>query len=448
MTGAAYDLTVIGAGIVGLATAHELLQRRPGLRVAVVEQEERIAVHQSGRNSGVIHAGLYYTPGSLRSRLCREGRVLLIRFAEENEIPYRLTGKLVVAVSDAELPKLHALQERGTANGLQGLRLVSDAEAREIEPSVVARQALHVPESGIIDYREVTSALARRVTAAGGSLLLGHAVLAVRGSARGVTLETTGGTVASRGAIACSGASSDRIARLAGVDTRDYRMVPFRGSYSALVEGRRDLIKGLVYPVPDPSLPFLGVHFTPRIDGAVLIGPNAVLALARHRYGRLAFSARDAAATASFPGFWRLARRYPGYAVTEVARDLVKPLLVRELQRYVPSPTRERRRTRAERHARAAAPPGRDPRGRLRRPQIASHAARSERTLAGRHRLARDRPPRGRRGGRPSRRLADRREPPVPSAGERRTARFPYSDRHGFHTRTVMENASLGANHA
>jgi L-2-hydroxyglutarate oxidase LhgO len=333
----AYDLTVIGAGIVGLATAHELLQRRPGLRVAVVEQEDTIAFHQSGRNSGVIHAGLYYTPGSLRSRLCREGRELLIRFAEENAIPYRLTGKLVVAVNDAELPKLHALNERGTANGLQGLRLLRGEEAREIEPNVVARQALHVPESGIIDYRNVTGALARRVTAAGGSLLLGHAVLEVRSARSGVTLETTGGSVTSRGAIACSGASSDRIAQLAGVDTREYRMVPFRGSYHKLVPGRRELINGLVYPVPDPSLPFLGVHFTRRIDDDVLIGPNAVLALARHRYGRLAFNVRDAAATASFPGFWRLARRYPRYGATEVCRDLVKPLLVREMQRYVPS---------------------------------------------------------------------------------------------------------------
>ena len=337
MPSAPYDVTVIGAGIVGLATAHELLQRRPGLRVAIVDQESAIAFHQSGRNSGVIHAGLYYTPGSLRSRLCREGRELLIRFAEENEIPYRLTGKLVVAVSDAELPRLHALHERGTANGLQGLRLLTERAAREIEPSVVAREALHVPESGIIDYRQVTSALARRIAEAGGSLLLGHAVLGVHTSGQTVTLETTGGSVTGRGAIACSGASSDRIAKLAGVDIRDYRMVPFRGSYSKLVSSSRGLINGLVYPVPDPSLPFLGVHFTRRIDDDVLIGPNAILALARHRYGRLAFSARDAAATASFPGFWRLARRYPRYAATEVARDLSKTLLVRELQRYVPS---------------------------------------------------------------------------------------------------------------
>ena len=449
MTGAAYDLTVIGAGIVGLATAHELLQRRPGLRVAVVEQEERIAFHQSGRNSGVIHAGLYYTPGSLRSRLCREGRDAADPFCGgERRSRTGSPGSSSSPSATRSCRSSTRCSERGTANGLQGLRLVSDAEAREIEPSVVARQALHVPESGIIDYREVTSALARRVTAAGGSLLLGHAVLAVRGSARGVTLETTGGTVASRGAIACSGASSDRIARLAGVDTRDYRMVPFRGSYSTLVEGRRDLIKGLVYPVPDPSLPFLGVHFTPRIDGAVLIGPNAVLALARHRYGRLAFSARDAAATASFPGFWRLARRYPGYAVTEVARDLVKPLLVRELQRYVPS-LRGSDVERGPSGTRAQL---------LRRDGILEDdfvVRRSPRML---HVLNAPSPaataslaigaPRGRRGGRPFRRLADRRDPPVPSAGERRTARFPYSDRHGFHTRTFMENASLGANHA
>lgn len=337
MTSTPLDLTVIGAGIVGLATANELLQRRPGLRIAIVDKEDSIAFHQSGRNSGVIHAGLYYTPGSLRSRLCREGRELLIRFAEEHEIPYRLTGKLVVAVNDAELPKLDALHERGTANGLQGLRLVGDAEAREIEPHVVARRALHVPESGIIDYRRVAHALAGRIADAGGSLRLGHAVLGVHTSATGVTLETSAGSVSSRASIACSGASSDRIAQLAGVDVRGYRMVPFRGSYSKLAPGRRDLINGLVYPVPDPSLPFLGVHFTRRMDDEVLIGPNAVLALARHRYGRLAFSPRDALAIASFPGVWRLARRYPRYAATEVSRDVIKPLLIRELQRYLPS---------------------------------------------------------------------------------------------------------------
>lgn len=336
-TSAEYDVTVIGAGIVGLATARELLQRQPRLRLAIVEGETLVAAHQSGRNSGVIHAGLYYTPGSLRSRLCREGRELLMRFADENDIPYRLAGKLVVAVDDDELPRLHALHERGAANGLQGLRLLRAEEAREIEPHVGGRRALHVPESGIIDYSDVSRALAREVADAGGSLLLGHGVLGVRGQRRSITLETTGGDVTSRCAIACSGANSDRMARMAGVDTSDYRMIPFRGSYHTLVPGRRNLVNGLVYPVPDPSLPFLGVHFTPRIDGEVLIGPNAVLALARHRYGLRAFSLRDTTATVSFPGFWRLARRHWRYATSEVSRDIVKSLLVREMQRYVPS---------------------------------------------------------------------------------------------------------------
>jgi L-2-hydroxyglutarate oxidase LhgO len=332
-----YDAAVIGSGIVGLATARELLLRQPQLRVAVVEKEATIAVHQSGRNSGVIHAGLYYTPGSLRSRLCREGRALLLAFAEENDIPYRLIGKLVVAVGDREAPRLRALHERGLANGLQGLRMLTGDAAREIEPNVAARRALHVPESGIIDYRIVAKALARQVEQAGGSILLGHEVVGVHTSARDVTLETRHGGVTSRDVISCSGAGSDRIARLAGVDTSEHRIVPFRGSYHSLAPPRRSLINGLVYPVPDPSLPFLGVHFTPRMDGEVLLGPNAVLAFARDRYGRRAFAWRDVAETASFPGFWRLARRYPGYAAAEISRDLVKPLLLRELRRYVPT---------------------------------------------------------------------------------------------------------------
>jgi L-2-hydroxyglutarate oxidase LhgO len=337
MASDSFDYAVIGAGIVGLATARELLRRQPSSRVAIVEKETEVALHQSGRNSGVIHAGLYYTPGSLRARLCREGRESLVRFAEEHEIPYRLSGKLVVATHDGELSRLQALYERGKANGLQGLRLVNAAEAREIEPSVEARRALHVPETGVIDFREVARALATEVAEAGGTILLERDVRAVHASSESVTLEATAGDVRARAVIACSGAGADRIARLAGIDTRELRIIPFRGSFHSLVPDRRELVGSLIYPVPNPSLPFLGVHFTRRIDGEVVIGPNAVLALARDRYGRKAFCLDDVRSTLGYRGFWQLARRHWRYGAREVGHDIVTPLLVRELRRYIPS---------------------------------------------------------------------------------------------------------------
>jgi L-2-hydroxyglutarate oxidase LhgO len=331
-----YDVAVIGAGLVGLATARELTSRNPRLRVAVLEKEVRVASHQSGRNSGVVHAGLYYAPGSLKSRLCREGRVLLREFALEHDIPLETPGKLVVAVREDELPKLRQLHERGIRNGLRGLRLLAPTEIRELEPAVEGLAAIHVPESGIVDFRIVAEALADSLAGSGTEVLLERPVTGVRAASDGITLETPQGPVRARSAISCGGANSDRIAAMAGADTRGVRVVPFRGSYYQLASSRRDLIRGLVYPVPDPTLPFLGVHFTPRVDGGVLIGPNAVLTLARHKYGRAVFDARDAAATATFPGFWRLAREYRRYAAAEVARDLVKPLFLREMQRYVP----------------------------------------------------------------------------------------------------------------
>ena len=255
------DVAVVGAGLVGLSTAMALLAERPGLRVAVLDKEDRIASHQSGRNSGVLHAGLYYAPGSLKARFCREGRAALIDFAEEHRIPYRLCGKLVVAVSPAESARFTALAERGRENGLAVSELVPD-EFRAIEPNVTGLRALHVPESGVIDYGAVAAAYARVIEEGGGEIRLGHEVRSPR-------------ELRARAVVVCAGLQADRLAGSGD------RIVPFRGDYYTFRPAAEDLVRGLVYPVPDPAFPFLGVHFTRRIDGRLLAGPNAVPALAR-----------------------------------------------------------------------------------------------------------------------------------------------------------------------
>jgi L-2-hydroxyglutarate oxidase LhgO len=309
-----HDLAVVGAGLVGLATAKALLEARPGLRLAVYDKEPRIAAHQSGRNSGVLHSGLYYEPGSLKARFCREGRAELIGFAEERGIPYRITGKLVVAVDGSELPRFEALAARGRANGLSLTELDS---WRDLEPHVVGIRALHVAESGVIDFKAVAQAYADVVRELGGELVLGREVRAVA--------ELPAGAV-----VVCAGLQADRLA--AG---SPYRIVPFRGDYYALRNA--ELVRGLVYPVPDPAFPFLGVHFTRRVDGSLLAGPNAVPALAREGYGRAAFDPRDTLEVLRHPGFRRLARSYLRTGALEVWRDLVKPAMVAEMRRYVPS---------------------------------------------------------------------------------------------------------------
>jgi (S)-2-hydroxyglutarate dehydrogenase len=307
------DVAVVGAGLVGLATAKALLEARPGLKLAVLDKESRIAAHQSGHNSGVLHSGLYYAPGSLKARFCREGRAELIRFADERGIPYRLSGKLVVAADESELPRLEALAKRGRANGL-ALRELDDW--RDIEPNVVGVRALHVEESGVIDFPAVARAYADVVREGGGELRLGCEVHDVS--------ELRAGAV-----VVCAGLQADRLAR------SEYRIVPFRGDYYAL--RRPELVRGLVYPVPDPAFPFLGVHFTRRVDGSLLAGPNAVPAFAREGYRRLSFDPRDSLEVLRHPGFRRLARSYARTGALELWRDLVKPAMVAAMRRYIPS---------------------------------------------------------------------------------------------------------------
>jgi (S)-2-hydroxyglutarate dehydrogenase len=332
-----YDVAVVGGGLIGLATAYRLLERRPGVRLVVLEKEEQLALHQSGRNSGVIHAGLYYTPGSLKARLCREGMTSLLRFAESHDIPFRTCGKLVVALDESELGRLEELKRRGLANGIQGLRELEGEEIREIEPHVTGLRALHVPETGTIDFRRVALAYAGEVEARGARVLLARRVESIeRRNGRHVLRSESGEEILALSLIGCAGLHSDRVAALSGARRDSYRIVPFRGDYYTFRPEARGLIRGLVYPVPDPSFPFLGVHFTRRIDGELWAGPNAVPAFAREGYRRWQVNPRELIGTLAFPGFRRLARTYARTGAAEIWRDFVKRAFVSDMRRYVP----------------------------------------------------------------------------------------------------------------
>jgi L-2-hydroxyglutarate oxidase LhgO len=325
---------MIGGGILGLATARELHSRFPHLRMAVVEKEDAPGQHQSGHNSGVLHAGVYYKPGSLKARLCLEGKAAMERFADEHGITYETCGKLIVALREDELGRLEDLFERGQANGVPGLRKVGPEEIREIEPHAAGIAALHSPGTGIIDFGAVVTTLARLLVEDGVELLLGHEVLGLEAGEGVTTVRTSQGDLTTRSLVSCAGLHSDRVARMQG--PAEVAIIPFRGDYYTLRPEARDLCRGLIYPVPDPSLPFLGVHFTKRYDGEVWAGPNAVLATEREGYRRLGFRARDLWETVSYPGFAKMARRYWKIGAAEVWRDAVKSAFVRDLQRYVP----------------------------------------------------------------------------------------------------------------
>jgi L-2-hydroxyglutarate oxidase LhgO len=331
------DVAIVGGGIVGLATALRLLERRPDLRLTILEKEPALAAHQSGHNSGVIHAGLYYAPGSLKARLCREGKAELEGYLEAKGIPFERCGKLVVALTAAELPRLAALEERARANGVEGLENMGPERIRELEPHAAGIRALWSPRTGIVDFRRVTLAFADEVRGRGGVIHTSRPVTAI--SARGGehVLATPAGDVVARNVIACAGLWADRVAALTGETGRDVpRIVPFRGDYYTLKADARHLVRGLVYPVPDPRFPFLGVHLTKRIDGEVWAGPNAVLAFAREGYRRRDVSPRELASIATYPGFIRLAARFWRMGAAEMWRDWSKRAFLRELQRFVP----------------------------------------------------------------------------------------------------------------
>ena len=334
-----YEIVIVGAGIVGLATARELRLRHPGLRLAVVDKEHSPGRHQSGHNSGVLHAGVYYKPGSLKAQLCVEGKAQLERFADEHKIPYQTCGKLIVALNEGELGRLADLESRGRANGVPGLRMIGQAEMAEIEPHAAGLRALHVPGTGIIDFGAVVRTLHSLLLAAGVDFYLSHELVSIKKASDLTVLQTSVGEIRTRRLITCAGLQSDRVARLEpnrGTDL-GVQIVPFRGDYYTLKPEARHLCRALIYPVPDPALPFLGVHFTKRIDGEVWAGPNAVLALAREGYRRSQVKPTDVAETVRYRGFRRLAKRYWRTGTAEVWRDIAKRAFVKELQRYVPA---------------------------------------------------------------------------------------------------------------
>ena len=331
------DVAIIGGGIVGLAIALRLLERRPDLRLAVLEKEPELATHQSGHNSGVIHTGLYYQPGSLKARLCREGKAELEAYLEARKIPFERCGKLVVALASQDLPRLASLAERGRANGVVGLQEVGPERIREIEPHAAGLRALWSPETGIVDFRRVALAYADDIRARGGAIHTSRAVTAITERGQELVLSTPSGELLAGNAIACAGLWSDRVAALSGEAGPDSpRIVPFRGDYYTLTPDARPLVRGLIYPVPDPRFPFLGPHLTKRIDGEVWAGPNAVLAFAREGYRRRDLRLRDFGGVVTYPGFLRLAARFWRTGASEMWRDWSKGAFLRAVQPYVP----------------------------------------------------------------------------------------------------------------
>jgi L-2-hydroxyglutarate oxidase LhgO len=329
------DLVVIGGGILGLATAREMLNRHPDLRVVVVEREAELAAHQTGHNSGVVHAGLYYTPGSLKARLCREGKVALEAYCAERGIEVQRVGKLVVALTEDELPRFEALDAKARENGVDGLETVGPERIRELEPHAAGIRGLWSPGTGIVDFRAVANAYADDIRAAGGTIETGRALTGLRERDDGVIASTSQGDLVADRVIACAGLWSDRVAAMTGDDGSE-RIVPFRGDYYRLTPDARALVRGLIYPVPDPRFPFLGIHFTRRHDGAVWAGPNAVLALARDGYRRTDVDVREMVAIGRHAGFRKLARTFWRTGLAEQWRDLSKRAFGNELRRYVP----------------------------------------------------------------------------------------------------------------
>jgi (S)-2-hydroxyglutarate dehydrogenase len=335
MTDSHYNVIIVGGGVVGLGVALEITRRFPHLRLLLLEKEDRVARHQSGHNSGVIHSGVYYKPGSLKARLCVSGAAAMIEFCREHGVAHNVCGKVIVATHADELPRLEELRQRGEANGLAGLRLIVPEELREIEPHATGLRALLVPSTGTTDYAKVSEKYAELISARGGTVLTSAAATGIRRSVSEIVVETSRGAFSTTSLINCAGLYSDRICRMAG-DDPGVMIVPFRGEYYELAPERASLVRALIYPVPDPRFPFLGVHFTRRISGKVDAGPNAVFALAREGYRHTDISVRDLASSLAFPGFWRMARKNWRNGLDEFRRSLSKPAFVRALQRLLP----------------------------------------------------------------------------------------------------------------
>ena len=344
-----YDVAIVGGGLVGLASARELLSRHPGLRVVVLEKEAALASHQSGHNSGVIHTGIYYAPDSLKARACVAGHGEMLAFCREEGIPFERCGKVIVALDETELPRLEALYRRGVTNGVQGLEMIGAERLRELEPYTAGIQAIYSPNTGIIDFGQVAQAYARAVLQRDGEIVTSCevtgfatrdkvAILATRQTASGAAARGERGEVEARYVITCAGLQSDRLSQMSAhqKNAKQARIVPFRGDYYTLRPEKRHMVRALIYPVPDPRFPFLGVHFTRRLNGDVWAGPNAVLAFAREGYQRWKLDPADLWDTLSYGGFWKLAASYWRTGLEEMYRDYRKEAYVRALQRYMP----------------------------------------------------------------------------------------------------------------
>lgn len=330
-----HDLIIVGGGIVGLAVALRTLERCPSTRLLLLEKESQLATHQSEHNSGVIHSALYYKPGSLKALNCIDGYRLLLDFCVREDIPYEICGKIVVATREEELKQLDELYRRGVVNGLVGLRMLLPEEIREIEPHCVGIRGLHVPQTGIVNYKVVAEKYAEKIVQLGGEIYRDHQVVQIRRCANGVEVEANGHRFTSRQLVTCGGLQSDRLAKFTKPDL-DLRIIPFRGEYFRLTPAAKGLVRHLIYPVPDPAFPFLGVHFTRMIDGGVECGPNAVLAFAREGYCKTDFNLRDMLETLAWPGFRKVASKYWCIGLGEFHRSFSKAAFVHALQRLVP----------------------------------------------------------------------------------------------------------------
>ena len=330
-----YDILVAGGGIVGLATAHRLLEARPKLKLLLLDKESRLAAHQTGNNSGVLHSGLYYKPGSAKAQCAVQGLQQMLAFCRTHGIAHEQCGKIVVATSPDELPRLESLWERGNANGLQGLRKLNSEQIKEIEPHAAGIAAIHVPQEGIVDYPGVCEKLGQLIRQAGGEIRLNTKLLRATPRSAGWTAETSTGAIEAKFIVTCGGLHADRLVRAAG-QTPTAKIVPFRGEYFKIKKDRQFLVRNLIYPVPDPKFPFLGVHFTRLVHGGIEAGPNAVLAFAREGYKWTTINPRDLIESLCFPGLWKFLAKYPSMCGYEIRRSFSKAEFTRSLQRLVP----------------------------------------------------------------------------------------------------------------
>jgi len=335
MADESYDLVVIGAGIIGLASALKLTQCYPDLKIAVLEKESEVGFHQTGHNSGVIHAGIYYAPGSHKANFCSVGGKLLRKFCDQHEIKYEMCGKLIVAADESEVVRLEDLYQRGTQNGAEGLKMIEEEEIKEIEPYAAGIKAIFSPNTGIIDYREVSEGYLSDFKSNGGTIHLGTKVREVHQRNDDISLETNEGVFAAKNIINCAGLQADEVANMMGAKS-EVRIIPFRGEYFSIIPEKSHMVRGLIYPVPDPNLPFLGVHFTKRINGTVEAGPNSVFAWAKEGYTKTKFDFGDLKGALTYKGFWKMSGKYWKVGFNEQVRSVFKGKFVKSLQTLMP----------------------------------------------------------------------------------------------------------------